>query len=407
MSELLDPPKETRETSRALFKRLWRSTLLGQPLLPFLFHNTDFESSLLQQGTDGGNLQTSTSRPSAAYWDVTPPVPSPSSIFASKSLHTVQRLILKQWAPRAISGADLLKDCLANRRFLSTGFSQLDSLLNGGLMTGEITEVFGASAVGKTQICHSAAAAAAISSHLFQPDTPLSEPLTEARGPTVLYLDTKGEFDATRLRSIIRSLLKKKCHLEDMSDLEHSTNHCLSRIWHRLVPGVQGLMDGLVETRLWVASAALQETSPDCKQMSAEELNFYSKLRLVIVDCITAPFAPFIGPFPNETNFQLQAVATELRRISVDFHIAVLTTNNLRYGVEAPRGCLGEYWATVPHLSLHAHLPEPDLFPLRVNIAIRRNLRCTAAEPVTVEDSETPLDPCTINFLAEWEDVNS
>ncbi|KAL5972026.1 hypothetical protein TSMEX_000240 [Taenia solium] len=391
MSELSDPPKEARETSSALFKRLRRSVLLGQPLLPFLFHNTDFESFLLQQGTNSGNPQASTSKPLATFWE---------------NLHTVQRLILKQWAPRAISAADLLKDCLANRRFISTGFSQLDSLLNGGLMTGEITEVFGASAVGKTLICHSAAAAVVISSHLFQPDTPPPESSTEARGPTVLYLDTKGEFDATRLQNIIRSMLKKRCHLEDMNDLDHSTKHCLSRVWYRLVPGVQSLTDGLVETRLWAASASLKATPSDNDQLNAEVLSFYSKLRLVIVDCITAPFAPFTGAFPNETNFQLQAVATELMRISADLHIAVLATNNLRHGVGAPRGCLGEYWATVPHLSLYVHLPEPDLSPLRVSVTIRRNLRCTEAEPVIVED-DTALDSCSIDFLAEWEDENS
>ncbi|VDK38540.1 unnamed protein product [Taenia asiatica] len=407
MSELSDPPKEARETSSALFKRLRRSVLLGQPLLPFLFHNTDFESFLLQQGTDSGNPQASTSKPLATFWEVSSSVPSPSSIFAPKNLHTVQRLILKQWAPRAINAADLLKDCLANRRFISTGFSQLDSLLNGGLMTGEITEVFGASAVGKTLICHSAAAAAVISSHLLQPDTPPPESPMEARGPTVLYLDTKGEFDATRLRNIIRSMLKKMCRLEDMNDLDHSIKHCLSRVWHRLVPGVQGLTDGLVETRLWAASASLKATPPDNDQLNAEVLNFYSKLRLVIVDCITAPFAPFTGAFPNETNFQLQAVATELMRISADLHIAVLATNNLRHGVGTPSGCLGEYWATVPHLSLHVYLPEPDLSPLRVSVTIRRNLRCTEAEPVIVEDDETALDSCSIDFLAEWEDENS
>lgn len=87
------------------------------------------------------------------------------------------------------------------------------------------------------------------------------------------------------------------------NDLDHSTKHCLSRVWHRLVPGIQGLTDGLMETRLWVASASLQETPPESDQLSAEVLNFYSKLRLVIVDCITAPFAPFVGAFPNESGF--------------------------------------------------------------------------------------------------------
>ena len=84
---------------------------------------------------------------------------------------------------------------------------------------------------------------------------------------------------------------------------QQSCNHCLHRVWHRLVPEVQGLMDGLVETRLCIASAAIQDAQDSGVKLTAEEQKFYSNLRLMIVDCITAPFAPFIGPFPVESEF--------------------------------------------------------------------------------------------------------
>ena len=40
---------------------------------------------------------------------------------------------------------------------LSTGSASLDQLLNGGVETGSITEIFGEFRTGKTQICHTLA----------------------------------------------------------------------------------------------------------------------------------------------------------------------------------------------------------------------------------------------------------
>lgn len=40
---------------------------------------------------------------------------------------------------------------------LTTGSSELDKLLGGGLETGSITEIFGEFRTGKTQICHTLA----------------------------------------------------------------------------------------------------------------------------------------------------------------------------------------------------------------------------------------------------------
>ena len=64
---------------------------------------------------------------------------------------------------------------------LPTGVETLDALLGGGLREGQVTEFFGASPSGKTQVCHCVAACAAWLD--FQ----------------VVYLTSNGSFSAERL----------------------------------------------------------------------------------------------------------------------------------------------------------------------------------------------------------------
>uniref|UniRef100_A0A5K3EHU8 RECA_2 domain-containing protein n=1 Tax=Mesocestoides corti TaxID=53468 RepID=A0A5K3EHU8_MESCO len=274
---------------------------------------------------------------------------------------------------------------------------RFDSLLSGGCLTGEITEVFGPSAVGKSQICHFIAAAT--SSHRLMQADALTTALVESKGSTVLYLDTKGDFCASRIRQLVCSLLRRRFGLANTNALERSTDHCLSRVWCRLVPGVQQLMDALVETRLCVATAALLEKTAKTVRLTNEEATFYSNLRLVIVDCIASPFVPFTSAFPNETTFQLRSVATELRRISADFHIAVLVTNNVRYGVDVPRPCLGEFWSSVPRVSIYMHSDE-HRSPSRACVEVKRDLRYNCGL-----EAQSNSAYCVIDFRDSWEDL--
>jgi len=56
-----------------------------------------------------------------------------------------------------LTGSSLLKLLFA-ATILKTGFSELDRLIGGGLYTGEILELCGASKTGKTRVCLSIAA---------------------------------------------------------------------------------------------------------------------------------------------------------------------------------------------------------------------------------------------------------
>lgn len=73
---------------------------------------------------------------------------------------------------------------------LSTGSKELDKLLNGGVETGSITEIFGEFRTGKTQLCHTLAVMCQL-------------PLDMGGGEgKCLYIDTEGTFRPERLLAI-------------------------------------------------------------------------------------------------------------------------------------------------------------------------------------------------------------
>lgn len=73
---------------------------------------------------------------------------------------------------------------------LTTGSSELDRLLNGGIETGSITEIFGEFRTGKTQLCHTLAVTCQL---------PIDQNGGEGK---CLYIDTEGTFRPERLLAV-------------------------------------------------------------------------------------------------------------------------------------------------------------------------------------------------------------
>lgn len=73
---------------------------------------------------------------------------------------------------------------------LSTGSRQLDALLDGGIETGSITEIFGEFRTGKTQLCHTLAVTCQL---------PVEQGGAEGKA---LYIDTEGTFRPASLIQI-------------------------------------------------------------------------------------------------------------------------------------------------------------------------------------------------------------
>ena len=78
---------------------------------------------------------------------------------------------------------------------ISTGSTELDKLLGGGIETGSITEIFGEFRTGKTQICHTLCVTC---------QKPLDAGGAEGRA---IYVDTEGTFRAQKLVAIAERYL--------------------------------------------------------------------------------------------------------------------------------------------------------------------------------------------------------
>ncbi|XP_074119661.1 DNA repair protein RAD51 homolog 4 isoform X3 [Sminthopsis crassicaudata] len=68
-----------------------------------------------------------------------------------KALVAVRRVLLAQFSSFPFNGADLYEEFKSSTAILATGITSLDKLLDSGLYTGEVTEITGAPASGKTQ----------------------------------------------------------------------------------------------------------------------------------------------------------------------------------------------------------------------------------------------------------------
>ena len=77
-----------------------------------------------------------------------------------------------------------------NLTYLITGSEQLDTLLQGGIESGNITELFGEFRTGKTQLCHMLAVMCQLPTNLGG-----------AEGKC-LYIDTEGTFRPERLLAV-------------------------------------------------------------------------------------------------------------------------------------------------------------------------------------------------------------
>lgn len=74
--------------------------------------------------------------------------------------------------------------------YITTGSSELDKLLSGGIESGSITEIFGEFRTGKSQLCHTLAVTSQLSVE------------NGGAGGKCLFIDTEGTFRSERLVSI-------------------------------------------------------------------------------------------------------------------------------------------------------------------------------------------------------------
>ena len=100
------------------------------------------------------------------------------------ALLKIRKDILSSRCPPATQGLEAYMSSLQRENEISSGCGRLDQLV-GSLQAGQVYEVFGCPATGKTQLCLTAVAECLVA------------------GGKVNYIDTKGDFSLQRLQQIL------------------------------------------------------------------------------------------------------------------------------------------------------------------------------------------------------------
>ncbi|KAG0419893.1 Meiotic recombination protein DMC1/LIM15 like protein [Dictyocoela roeselum] len=169
---------------------------------------------------------------------------------------------------------------------LTTGSSDFDAILNGGIQTMSITEVFGEFRTGKTQICHTLCITAQLG--------------VECGGCSgkVAYIDTEGTFRPDRLREIA--------------------------VRHGIEP--DEALNNVIFARAF-NSDHQNELLTSLAAKFSEDKSF----RLLIIDSVISLFrTDFVGRGElGERQQKLNQFLARLMRIAEEFNVAVLITNQM------------------------------------------------------------------------------
>ncbi|EET00637.1 DNA repair and recombination protein Rad51 [Giardia duodenalis] len=189
----------------------------------------------------------------------------------------------KHSQPGFMSGITALERRQRIRR-ISTGCSDLDTLLGGGIESMAITEVFGEFRSGKTQLCHTIAVTAQLD------------------GSRVAYLDTEGTFRPEKIGPIAER--------------------------YKLDPTVT--LSKIAYARAYTHEQQIELLAAAAEQMSEK------KFALLIIDSLTALFrVDFTGRGELADRQQkLGQHLASLAKLADEFNIAIFVTNQVMAQVD-------------------------------------------------------------------------
>ncbi len=210
--------------------------------------------------------------------------------------------------------ADKLLEMEQEKAKLTTSSNALDSLLAAGIWSGEITEISGGFATGKTQICFQLAVNAQL---------PREKGGLEGK---VFYIDSEGTFSATRVGEMALA--------------------------HGLDP--KGVLRNIIVAR------ALDSHHQTRLAQKVNDLAVKENIKLVIVDSIASHFrSDYIGSDKlTERQQRIMQHASSLTNLAYVHELAVVVTNQMVQKINTVSGgsqskpALGEAWSHRPQTRL-------------------------------------------------------
>ena len=243
---------------------------------------------------------------------------------ATTSKATLEEIYAEVCA-NAVDGT-VIERQLSLLNFLPTGCDGIDDLLGGGLRQGQVTEITGPSASGKTQLCLSAAASAA------------------ALGHRVVYVDTTGGFSATRIKQFHRGFFADDAAREEVvAHLKQTLNLIAVHRCHDVF-SLLNLLSQLGE------EASEDDNNPE-----------HATMGLLVIDSLSALLSPLLTKAHHQGYTIMATVAAMLRGLATTRKTAALYTNHtVSTGQESLaddqgsnlKPALGTRWTSVPHRRL-------------------------------------------------------
>ena len=219
----------------------------------------------------------------------------------------------------SLSGRELLDHRAKKIQYLTSGASNFDDILGGGIETGVMTEVYGEFGSGKTQV----AMTCAVNSFLPVKDGGFSE---EGKPVRVVYIDTENSFRPDRVLQIIyeRGMVKTK----DQTPAQLKANAPKEPLNEEESEKALQYLDRLkiykpdnAGQQVMVGEALVRELRDDSED----------PIRLIIVDSITSAFRmDFSGR--GELGERQQLIKKHIKhisRIAEIYNVAVLLTNQV------------------------------------------------------------------------------
>ncbi|VDK18182.1 unnamed protein product [Anisakis simplex] len=200
------------------------------------------------------------------------------------------------------SAFDLYLQLEPERFRLKCGCEHVDRIFHQGIIQGEIIELVGSTAVGKSQMCFSLTASVLLAKN--------------RRSSHVVYIDTNGSFRSTRLLQI----------LVDRGQSKEIAMELLSRVLVKRVYDEDDLRRALI---------ALQK--------------FDKSIDLIVIDSIGFALAQTALTYFEGGKEMQEQIIVRLHRLSRQLGCAIVTTNHLVYRNNYPFPSLGYKWKDTVH----------------------------------------------------------
>ncbi|XP_004345403.2 hypothetical protein CAOG_05813 [Capsaspora owczarzaki ATCC 30864] len=288
----------------------------------------------------------------------------------AQQVQAIRAYVVQSCAALALRAVDRLDHELDNQLILSTGCSNLDSLLSGGIYSGEITELVGPTSSGKTQTCLHISTAVACTTD-----------------SNVIYISTNNEFSPTRLAAIHRGFATEGADIRNLTTTLEKIRVVFVHDLHSLLTVLEELLQHL--------------------QAQDDQVILASKL--IVIDSIASVISPVIG-----TQLRGHALTTRLARllkvIAMDHAMGVLVTNYTvgqhdRDADGGKRAALGQTWTHVPSTqillgwgSLPTKSAASSSATRRIRIAeLRKSPRLTSGVGTPFAISESGLESVQYN----------